>query len=191
MLNLSGSSVKWIVRFAAVTAFVPIIAATSCPTTQSTGSCCVNGVCTVTTSTGCAGTFTVNGDCSPNPCTPAAPTTLLSGTFTASGSTMILITDSPCYVAPVPAHNKLLQNFNAVANKLVTCSATGPLSSSRPRIQITDLFDTVVADSGQSPTAQTTVTTFTPVGNQLFKILVEDCSASGIGDYTLLVTQAL
>jgi hypothetical protein len=66
---------------------------------------------------------------------------------------------------------------------------TGPLSTSRPRILVTDLFGTVFADSGPSPTAQTTTTTFTPSGNQLIELIIEDCAPSGIGDYTVLVTQ--
>ena len=189
MLSLSRGSVKWFVRLAVVAAFVPIITATSCPTTTSTGSCCVNGVCSITVSTGCSGIFTANGTCSPNPCPPPVPTTLLSETVTGSNAVGVLITNSPC-IDPAVAHNRLIQSFNTVANKLVTCSVTGPLSTSRPRIQITDLFDTVVADSGPTPSSQTTTTTFTPSGAQLFKMRVEDCAASGIGDYTLLVTQA-
>lgn len=35
------------------------------------GSCCVGSVCSVTSSVGCAGTFTTAGTCSPNPCTPS------------------------------------------------------------------------------------------------------------------------
>jgi hypothetical protein len=42
------------------------------PAPAPTGSCCVDGACTVTTQTSCAGTWAAAGDCEPNPC-PGGP----------------------------------------------------------------------------------------------------------------------
>ena len=190
MSGVSNNKLKWFVRLAVVAAFVPILTATTCPNPTGSGSCCAsNGTCSVTTQSGCSGTFTANGTCSPNPC-GGTQTTLLSGTFTSQNSTTIQITQNPCYTAPAPAHNFLTQTFNAVTGKLVTCSGTGPTTASRPRIRVTDLFGSIVADSGGSPTTQTTTTTFTPTGTQLYILTMEDCFPSAAANYTVLVTQA-
>ena len=185
------SPLKPIIAGVILVASLPLFLGLSCPAGGGTGSCCAsNGTCSVTTQAGCTGTFTANGTCSPNPCS-GTQTTLLSGTFTSQNSTNITITQNACYTAPAPAHNSLLQTFNAQAGKLVTCSVTGPTTTSRPRILVTDLFGSVVADSGGSPTSQTTTTTFTPTGTQLFELFMEDCAPSATAaDYTLLVVQA-
>lgn len=115
--------------------------------------------------------------------------TLLDGTFSGVNDTTIRIDTNPCYDEPAPAHNGLLQTFNAVAGKLVTCNATGPTATSRPRIFINDFVGTPIAITG-TPNSQTTTLTFTPVANTLYGLTVEDCTPSGAGNYTLLVTQA-
>jgi hypothetical protein len=184
MLN---KNLRSIIRFAVLAMALPVIITTACGTDMTTGSCCAtNGTCSVTTQANCTGTFTANGTCSPNPCSE----TLLDGTFTAENDTDIVIIQNPCYTAPAPDHNKLIQTFNATAGKLVTCSVTGPTTTSRPRIEAIDFFDSAVADTGAAPTSQATTTTFTPAGNQLFGIRIEDCAPSGVGNYAILVTQA-
>lgn len=129
----------------------------------------------------------VNGVCTP----PAGNTTLLSKTVTSNNGTGIVIAQNACYTAPAPAHNNSTQTFNAVAGKVVTCTVTGPVDTSRPRIQVTEIISAaVVAASTTPPTSKTATATFTPSGNQLFIITMEDCTPSAAADYTFLVTQA-
>ena len=189
---LNWSRFKTLARISLAVVCAPLCLAGTCPSTVSqNGSCCVNGSCSVTTQANCTGTFTSGGTCSPNPCGAVTQTTLINGTFTSSTTTGVVISQSPCYTAPAPAHNFLQQTFNATAGKLVTLSVTGPTATSRPRILVTDLFNSVVANSGGSPTTQTTTTTFTPTGTQLFIMLMEDCAPSAAAaNYTVLVTQA-
>lgn len=185
-----------ILRLAVGILLVPIVLGVSCPNQQViTGACCVGGnTCntgmTQAECTNAGGVFEGAGSTTCANCPPAAATDLINGTFTSNNGTAIIITQSPCYVAPALAHNFLQQTFNAVAGKLVTLTVTGPTATSRPRILVTDLFANVVANSGGTPTAQSVSTTFTPVGSQLFIMTMEDCEPSAAGNYQVHVTQA-
>lgn len=134
----------------------------------------------------------VMGGCPPTMPTPPAPppgeTTLLTKTDASSLGTFI--TMSKC-AAPVGGDRGFIESFNAVAGKLVTIKVTGPVSNSRPQVQVVDIVGTQVANSGPTPTTQTNTTTFTPAASNLFILRVQECANVAVGSaYTVLVTQA-
>lgn len=89
-----------------------------------------------------------------------------------------------------PAVQVAQTNFLADALKTVTITVTGPTSNSRPEIRVLDNQGNVVANSGVTPTTQTTVTTFSPSARLTFTLQAFECAGAIAGNYKFNVVQA-
>ncbi len=108
-----------------------------------------------------------------------------------ASSAGVFVASNKC-TTPAGGDHGFATTFNAVANKLVTITVTGPVTNSRPQIEVRDILGSSVANTGPTPTTQTNTTTFTPTGNQLFILAVNECAGGiAVGSiYTVSVTQA-
>jgi len=151
----------------------PLILGTSCQVLP-TGSCCVNGTCTVTTQAACGGTWTSGGVCTPNPCSVIPTvTTLLDQEIasTAGGGFGVVI-------CPAVTGGFFVE-FTPTNGKTVTVTVTGPTTASHPQIDVvTGLFTipSEVANSGVSPTTQTTTVTFIATATASHFAAVNECA---------------
>ncbi len=82
-------------------------------------------------------------------------------------------------------------SFSATIGKQVTVTVTGPTTASRPQIVLSDMADNILGNSGQNPTSNVTVTTFTPAATAEVDLVAIECSTTAVaGNYTFLVEQA-
>jgi len=108
-------------------------------------------------------------------------------------NTTVAATAGACGLAPACAASTAVffDTFSPVATgKLVTATVTGATTPSRPRIQIQTLLGAIVADSGATPTTNTTTTSFTPTTTGLHFIRVCNCGGAPAPTYTILISQA-
>jgi hypothetical protein len=135
---------------------------------------------------GCPPNLTPGGGATP-PGTNPSPTTLLNEQVASNPAPAIGPLDNPCAGAAAGFG----RTFNAVSGRVVTVTVTGPVTASRPQIRIADILGNQVANTGPTPSTQSTTTTFTPSGNNLYILQVNECAAVAPGGvYTVLITQA-
>jgi hypothetical protein len=124
----------------------------------------------------------------PPPPPPPGDTILLQSTVAPTGGACG-ITVTPC----TGATGVFIDTFNPTAvGPVVTATAVGATTTSRPQIQIRTILGVQVANSGATPTTNTAMASFSPTSTGLHFIVVCNCGGAGppAPTYTIQVSQA-